>query len=154
MIVPVWKTLLVPTDFSEGARVALRLAAEVARVHGAKLVLLHVAELLPGITPDTVIQPEGAGAPTRVEDFTRLQAQGWMDQDRAIAATGVEVVTDVVLGPAIQSILEAAAKHGADLIVMGTHGRTGLAHFMLGSVTERVVRQSPVPVLTVRAPKR
>ncbi|MEZ4405410.1 MAG: universal stress protein [Polyangiales bacterium] len=150
---PVWKTLLVPTDFSEGARVALRLAADVAREHGARVVLLHVAELLPGITPETVIQPEGAATPMRVEDFTRTQAQGWMDQDRAIAAAGLEVATDVVLGPTVQSILDAAARHAADLIVMGTHGRAGLAHLMLGSVTERVVRQSTVPVLTVRAPK-
>lgn len=145
-----WKTLLVPTDFSDGARAAFKLAVEVAGVHSARVVLLHVAELLPGITPDTVIQPEGAPTPMRVEDFAREQAEQSMQALVETITPGVEIVTEVVLGPAIESIGSAVARHGADLVVMGTHGRTGLARVVLGSVTERVVRQSLVPVLTVR----
>lgn len=148
-----WKTMLVPTDFSDGSRAALALAADLAKVHGASLVVLHVAELLPGLTADTMVHAEGGGAPVRLEDFHRAQTLAWMEQDRALAqAREVPVELAFVLGSAVPAVLAEAARRGADVIVMGTRGRTGLAHLVMGSVTERVLRQSPVPVLTVRAP--
>ena len=70
-----WKTMLVPTDFSSGSRAALSLAADLAKVHGARLVVLHVAELLPGLTADTMVHAEGGGAPLRLEDFHRAQSR-------------------------------------------------------------------------------
>jgi len=147
-----WKTMLVPTDFSAGSRAALALAADLAKVHGARVVVLHVAELLPGLTPDTRVHAEGGGAPMRLEDFHRDQTLAWMEQDRALAhAREVSVELVFKLGPVVATILEAATEHGADVLVMGTHGRSGLAHLVMGSVAERVLRQSRVPVLTVRA---
>nr|MBK7063729.1 universal stress protein [Deltaproteobacteria bacterium] len=147
-----WKTMLVPTDFSAGARAALSLAADVAKVHGAKLVVLHVAELLPGLTADTVVHAEG-GAPMRLEDFHRAQTLAWMEQDRALAhAREVPIDLVFVLGEVVPTVIAEARLRHADVIVMGTHGRSGLAHLVMGSVAERVVRQSPVPMLTVRVP--
>ncbi len=146
-----WKTMLVPTDFSAGSRAALALAADLAKVHDARVVVLHVAELLPGLTPDTRVHAEGGGAPMRLEDFHREQTLAWMEQDRALAhARDVAVELVFKLGPVVATILAATTEHGADVIVMGTHGRSGLAHLVMGSVAERVLRQSRVPVLTVR----
>ena len=148
-----WKTMLVPTDFSSGSRAALSLAADLAKVHGARLVVLHVAELLPGLTADTMVHAEGGGAPLRLEDFHRAQTLAWMEQDRALAhARDVPVELVFVLGAVVSVVLAEAAQRHADVIVMGTHGRSGLAHLVMGSVAERVLRQSPVPVLTVRVP--
>ena len=148
-----WKTMLVPTDFSAGSRAALALAADLAKVHGAALVILHVAELLPGLTADTMVHAEGGGAPMRLEDFHREQTLAWMEQDRALAhAREVPVELVFALGSVVPAVLAETAKRGADVIVMGTHGRTGLAHLVMGSVAERVLRQSRVPVLTVRVP--
>jgi nucleotide-binding universal stress UspA family protein len=147
-----WKTMLVPTDFSAGARSALSLAADLAKVHGARLVVLHVAELLPGLTADTMVHAEG-GVPMRLEDFHRAQTLAWMEQDRALAhAREVPVDLVFVLGEVVPAVLAEATLRHADVIVMGTHGRSGLAHFVMGSVAERVLRQSKVPVLTVRVP--
>lgn len=146
-----WKTMLVPTDFSAGSRAALSLAADIAKVHGAKIVILHVAELLPGLTPDTMVHAEGGGGPIRLEDFHRDQTLAWMEQDRELAhAREVPVELVFKLGGVVPTILAATASSGADVVVMGTHGRSGLAHLVMGSVAERVLRQSKVPVLTVR----
>jgi universal stress protein A len=146
-----WKTMLVPTDFSAGSRAALSLAADLAKVHGAKLLILHVAELLPGLTADTMVHAEGGGAPVRLEDFQRAQTLAWMEQDRDLAhAREVPVELVFVLGAVVTAVLAEADRRGADVIVMGTHGRTGLAHLVMGSVAERVLRQARVPVLTVR----
>jgi universal stress protein A len=146
-----WKTMLVPTDFSTGSRAALGLAADLAKVHGAKLLILHVAELLPGLTADTMVHGEGGGATVRLEDFHRAQTLAWMEQDRDLAhAREVPVELVFVLGSVVPAVLAEADRRGADVIVMGTHGRTGLAHLVMGSVAERVLRQSRVPVLTVR----
>lgn len=148
-----WKTMLVPTDFSEGSRAALSLAADLAKVHGASLVVLHVAELLPGLSADTMVHAEGGGAPMRLEDFHRAQTLAWMEEDRALAhAREVPVELVFVLGAVVPAVLAEATRRRVDVIVMGTHGRTGLAHLVMGSVAERVLRQSRVPVLTVRAP--
>lgn len=148
-----WKTMLVPTDFSEGSRAALSLAADLAKVHGASLVVLHVAELLPGLTADTMVHAEGGGAPMRLEDFHRDQTLSWMEQDRALAhAREVPVELVFAMGSVVHGVLAEVERRRADVIVMGTHGRSGLAHLVMGSVAERVLRQSRVPVLTVRVP--
>lgn len=146
-----WKTILVPTDFSEGARQALRIASDLARTHGAKLLVLHVTELPPGLDTGTMIAPAPGGIPITVVDFAREQAVTWMNNDREqIVDKSVDCAVRIEVGPAVDTVLETADKIGADLIVVGTHGRTGFAHFVLGSVAERIVRRSPVPVLTVR----
>ncbi len=147
-----WKTILVPTDFSDGSRAALHTAAELAVMCDAHLVLLHVAELPPVLDAGTMIRPEGTGMAMSLQDFTRDQALGWMSADCEAAgvAPTVKVRHVVEIGPAVSTVLDVAAREKADLLVLGTHGRTGFAKLMLGSVTERLVREARVPVLTVR----
>ena len=147
-----WKTLLVPHDFSPSADRALTEAAALARHHGAKLILLHVAHLPKGgLNANATITDPQRGE-VRVDEFLK---KGANDRLAALASPlitdGVVVETRVEIGGDVaEEILEHATKDGADVIVMGTHGRTGLAHLFLGSMTEKVLRHASVPVLTVR----
>lgn len=146
-----WKTILIPTDFSEGSRQALRIASELAQTHSAKLHILHVTELPPGLDTGTMIAPSPGGIPVTIVDFAREQAVAWMNQDRErFVASGIDTEVSIEVGSVVDTVLDTAERLGADLIVVGTHGRTGFAHFVLGSVAERIVRRSAVPVLTVR----
>jgi nucleotide-binding universal stress UspA family protein len=149
-----WKTILVPHDFSSCANHAAALARDVAKVHGARLVLLHVAELPPMLGPGAAVVPDEGGAPINVRDYAMRSAQAHLDDlARRLHTDGVEVSTVSTAGHVASEIAECAEREKADLVVMGTHGRTGLAHVVLGSVTEKVVRHSTVPVLTVRVPE-
>lgn len=148
-----WKTILVPHDFSSCANHASALARDVARIHGARLHLLHVAELPPMMGPTTAVVPDEGGAPINVRDYALRSSDAHLaDLANRLRADGVEVTYSSALGNVASEIAEAVAREAADLVVMGTHGRSGLAHVVLGSVTEKVVRHSKVPVLTVRVP--
>jgi nucleotide-binding universal stress UspA family protein len=129
-----WRKVLCPIDFSEESRAALRVAVDLAHRFEADLVLLH-ADL-----PESVFK--GAAAPEG-------QLAEWKTQAEAMGAKRVQTVH--VREPPGKSIVEGASRGGADLIVMGTHGRTGRHHALLGSTAEEVVRQSRIPVLTVHA---
>lgn len=137
------KTILVPTDFSMPSRKALDVATSLAKDHGGKIVVVHVMESPP-------IYGEGQLAYS-FEDVG-------MDDARRELATVVPSDTNVTCehkllrGDAVSQILHAAEDAGADLIVMGTHGRTWLAHLLMGSIAEGVVRRATCPVLTVRQP--
>ncbi len=147
-----WKTLLVPHDFSPSADRALTEAAALARHHGARLILLHVAHLPKGgLNADAMITDPQDGL-VRVDAYLRKGANERLGTLAApLIADGVPVETRVEIGGDIaEEILEHATRDGADVIVMGTHGRTGLAHLFLGSMTEKVLRHASVPVLTVR----
>ncbi len=146
-----WKTILVPHDFSSCANQASALARDVAKIHGARLVLLHVAELPAMLGPTATVVPDEGGAPISVRDYALRSSEARLDDLAArLRVDGVEVSTVAALGNAATEIADCATREQVDLIVMGTNGRTGLAHVVLGSVTERVVRHSTVPVLTVR----
>lgn len=148
-----WKTLLVPHDFSPSADRALVEAAALARHHGARLVLVHVTHLPPGLHADALLADPNsdAGEMIRVDAYARVNATNKLDVlAKPLRDDGVDVETRAAVGDVPDEILEAARDTGADLIVMGTHGRTGLAHLFLGSMTEKVLRQATVPVLTVR----
>ncbi|MBI3610492.1 MAG: universal stress protein [Nitrospirae bacterium] len=137
------KTILVPTDFSDCSERAVRYAAMIARTFKARIVLVHV------IQPYAYSMTETFNV---VEHYTALKtiAGPMLDQARKkLLKQGVLVETDLPTGPAHHEIIEKARRAKADLIVMGTHGRTGVEHFLLGSVAEKVVRMSPCPVLTV-----
>jgi nucleotide-binding universal stress UspA family protein len=141
--------ILVPTDFSGGAEAALRWARRLADALRARLIVLHVVDLT---ALALAADPAGgamAAAAVGVFDRVRDDARAQM---RALAARVRPTRTLVEEGPPRATILEVAGRERADLIVMGTHGRTGLARVLFGSVAEHVVRTSPVPVLTVRAP--
>ncbi len=142
------KTILVPTDFSDAANAAVRCAAGLAETFGSSLTLLHVVEdvVLKGLTADV-----GASAAHRLQDDATRDAIARLDRalhEPPLNRTGVNRA--VIVGNPFDAILRYADQHHVDLIVIGTHGRTGLAHVLLGSVTERVVRTAPCPVLTVR----
>lgn len=146
-----WKTILVPHDFSDSATHALAIARDEAKAHGAKIVLLHVVDLPNTFTSDTVIVPEEGAAPIKVKDYALNQAETHLgDLTARLAKDGASATSFVCIGNAVDEINRFVGENGVDLVVMGTHGRTGLAHLLIGSVTERVVRTSKVPVLTIR----
>lgn len=134
--------ILVPTDGSESADRALDHALNIAGQYGAELHVLYVIA-----SSYTEAGPSHAVAVDALEEHgaTTLDAVG----DRARAA-GVQFVTEQRHGEPHRQIVEYADEEDIDLVVMGTHGRTGIERYLLGSVTEKVVRTSDVPVLTVR----
>ncbi len=138
--------ILVPIDFSPCSEAAFDFAVDLARRLGARLTLLHVIHVMPlGVAGGEATLPYAYLA--EIEQDAQQALTGY--QERAREA-GVSAETRVVHGIPPQSIVEIAQDAHADLIVMGTHGRTGLQHILLGSVAERVLRQAPCPVLTVR----
>jgi nucleotide-binding universal stress UspA family protein len=148
----IWKTILVPHDFSSSANHAVAIARDEAKAHGAKLLLLHVIEMPSALNPDTVIVPDENGAPINIKDYAMNQAETHLaDLAARIAKDGVNATTFIRLGKPEDEIVKFANENHVDLIAMGTHGRTGLAHMLVGSVAERVVRTSKCPVLTIRA---
>jgi nucleotide-binding universal stress UspA family protein len=139
--------ILFPTDFSEHAAAGWPYAAGLARSSGAVLHLLHVVA-----PPPVAASPNGSAlAPANLVDDLLNQARASLDgQATAARDLGVEVRTHATLGAAASEIVAYARDQGIGLIVMATTGRTGLAHALLGSVTERVVRHASCAVLTVR----
>ncbi|HEX2687283.1 MAG TPA: universal stress protein [Kofleriaceae bacterium] len=144
---------MVPHDFSAAARRAAELAMTEARVHGAGVLLLHVVELVPQFGPDTtLILPEGGDTPIGVHAYFRRRAEADLAQVARELAGPVAIRWIVREGSPADEILAVAREQPVDAIAMGTHGRTGLRHVLAGSVAERVVRESPVPVFTTRQP--
>ncbi len=139
---------LVPVDFSEYANQALEYAIGLASKLGARLTLLHVIQPLPLAGVDM-----GVTLPyTYIQDLEAEIANSMQAYLERVTAAGLEGEIAVVHGVPFQEILETAKTQQVDLIVMGTHGRTGLQHVLLGSVAEKVVRLAPCPVLVVRQP--
>ena len=139
------QTILQPTDYSEGANAAFQLACVLARDHGGRVIVLHVA---PG--PLANLGGMDAVPPVPVEhDYAAL-----MKELRKIQSPFPEVKVTHLLaeGISFEEILRAAGDTACDLIVMGTHGRTGLGRLVMGSVAEQVVRKALCPVLTVKMP--
>lgn len=141
--------ILVATDFSESADDALAYAVTLAGQVGATVHLIHVFD-----DPDTTRLYSEVYVPMPPEMRAALLADIRRQLATRTTAPGHEkVTTDVLTGvPAAQAIVEAASQNQCDLIVMGTHGRHGMAHLLLGSVAERVVRTAACPVLVVRRP--
>jgi nucleotide-binding universal stress UspA family protein len=139
---------LVPLDFSPYAEQALEYAIALAQKLQAEITLLHVIQSLPmGGADMGVVLPY-----TYVQD---LEAEITSSLDTAlkkVTAAGLKGDTLMVHGVPFHEIIDAAQHRQADLIIMGTHGRTGLTHILLGSVAEKVVRLAPCPVLVVRQP--
>ncbi|MFN8624543.1 MAG: universal stress protein [Candidatus Binatia bacterium] len=143
------KRIVVPIDFSKDSRDALAYATEFAAAFGAEVALLHVVEPIYSAAPADMYT-----ANANVAALLEQQGRVAETQLRRIAA-GVEkkgrrVRTAIKTGAAAKVIVDSAKKDRADLIIMATHGRTGLAHMFMGSVAEKVVRGAACPVLTVR----
>lgn len=146
-----WKTILCPLDFSHSCARVLDVAAHVAQREGARLVLLHVSDTPAGVPDDLQVMPDPQGAPATAAQLARRDAFRELEQLAApLGAQGLAVELEFASGAVVATILRAVETVAADLVVMGTHGRRGLAHALLGSVAEQVLRRSPVPVLTVR----
>lgn len=141
------RNILVPTDFSDTAKSAQQYAMSIAERFGATLHLLHVVPL-------PMASPRPAAPWITLENEMRLCVE--LADQRLEQEVGAEwaaehpVKHSSVMGFEVEEILKYARTHDVDLIVMGTHGRKGLSHFLLGSVAERVVRMSTCPVLTVQ----
>jgi nucleotide-binding universal stress UspA family protein len=139
---------LVPVDFSENANQAVKYAIDLASKLGARMTLLHVIQLRPlgsgdmcVTVPYTYMQDLEADITSRMQTYLAR-----------VTAAGLEGEMAVVHGVPFQEILETAKAQQIDLIIMGTQGRTGLQHVLMGSVAEKVVRLAPCPVLVVREP--
>jgi|RhiMethySRZTD1v2_1073278.scaffolds.fasta_scaffold00388_45 nucleotide-binding universal stress UspA family protein len=144
--------ILVPTDFSATADAALEYAFVLAERFGAAIQLLHVL--------DDPFVSDGMAAEAYISEAPALraamlhEAQEKLRNRATVNATRISRIdTEVLFGHGARTIAEYAADTGVDLVVMGTHGRTGFAHLLLGSVAERLVRTAPCPVLTVRHPE-
>jgi universal stress protein A len=141
------RQILAPTDFSEFSKQAIDYAFELAQTFRAKLLLLHVVELpaypIEGLVPSSV-------GTTLLEDLERQASLDLAQVRPETPNAQVEVIRQVVVGTPYRKITEVAEAEKVDLIVMATHGRTGLSHLVMGSVAERVVRMAPCPVLTIR----
>jgi nucleotide-binding universal stress UspA family protein len=135
-------TILHPTDFSPNSAEAFHFACALARDCGARLIVLHAVEPAPAMVGETAL------VPYELEEL-REEAHRKLAELRP-ADPGVHMETLIRDGPAPAIILETADQCSADLIVMGTHGRTGLKRLFLGSVAELVLRRAHCPVLTVK----
>lgn len=138
------KRILVATDFSECARRAVEYGMCIARAWSAHVDLLYVIEVLSGLGFDApFVDP--------LLERRRKEATGALDElATRVTQAGLDVDRHLREGIPSEQIGQAALEQGADLVVVGTHGRTGLDHIMLGSTAERVIKQAPCPVLTVR----
>jgi universal stress protein A len=144
-----YHTILVPTDLSEPAEAAWAHARELAQKCRATIVLLYVAEPVLSHFGVVGLAPGISELEEQHDIAARLKLQEQVDQAQAL---GLKVRSRVVVGKPWQKVVEAAGEEGADLIVIGTHGRTGFAREAIGSTAERVVRHAHCPVLVVRAP--
>jgi nucleotide-binding universal stress UspA family protein len=135
------RRIIVPTDLSDLSLEALQYANEVARLFNAEIIVLHV------------IDPrDKAGAPrARFEEaeFEARKSIIHLLMEHTIVPQNLKL--EICRGSAVDEIIKAVRQFHADLVVMSTHGRTGLRHVLMGSVAEHVVRHSPVPVLTVKS---
>lgn len=141
------KKILVAIDFSDSSNKAFNTALFMARKFGARIVLVHVINepldlrgfYVPHISFDKLEEEITAGAEKMMEQFCRNHLQDFDDYESLITP-----------GIPYQGIIQIAEEKQVDMIVLGTHGRTGLDHVLFGSTAEKIVRLSPVPVLTVR----
>lgn len=139
--------ILVPVDFSDHSATAMEMAVDWAKQFGAKIRLLHCYEIRP-IWVTTYEMPVPEDYQVEIRKAASRQLQAWLEK---VKAEGIEA--DATLSPCFAkvAIADIAERDRSDLIIMGTRGRTGLKHIVLGSVAERTLRTAPCPVCIVRA---
>jgi len=143
-------TILVPVDFDEASRLAVSSAVDFARVFHARIVLLHVVP--PTSFPEgTRLLPVDASDPVDLTEYVSRRARRLLDEHFAsILVSGTETRREARSGHVVETVLREIEECEAKLVIVGTHGRTGSARLVLGSVAENLVRRSPVPVMVVR----
>ena len=142
-----FQRIVCATDFSDTAEAAWEMACDLARVHRSTLALVHAFVELPAYAA-----PDAPGPVVgEIWDEQRRWVQQSLDERVAAArASGLHAKALVMTGSPAPAIAEAAAGEHADLLVIGTHGRTGINRLLIGSIAERVIRIAPCPVLTVK----
>ena len=145
-----FQKILVPVDFSACSAEAVRVAAELSRRFEASLTLVHVYDPLVYALPDGFMFMPQPAIDQLLEAFKEQLAQTKL---QALEAGATRVETQVLQGFVAGAIIDRATAGAFDLIVIGTHGRTGVPHVLIGSTAERVVRLAPCPVLTVKKGK-
>lgn len=143
-----FKTILFAVDFSQSSEYAFQYALSLAKKFGSRLLIIHVINepvdlrgfYVPHISFEKLEQEIEEGAKKMMEKFCRQQIANFSNYE-----------TYIVPGIPYDEIIKKAQEQSADLILMGTHGRTGLDHVLFGSTAEKVVRKSPIPVMTVRS---
>lgn len=141
------KNILVPIDYSVGGDAAIAYAVSLAKEHDAEIHLVHVYE-----QPFAYVDAGFSGTPVPVEvppaDLEAEEAR----LDRVSLPEGVRFRRKFIIGSPADDLVDYAKDNQIDLVVMGTHGRTGLTRLLMGSVAEGVMRRSPCPVLTIKQP--
>jgi universal stress protein A len=137
--------ILVPTDFSEISNRAFLAAVDLARQLGASVHAIHIVQIHPENIPES-----GKVDMDEIEATEERNANEKLDQLIQQNAEGVEVSRVIVHGNPVKQITKVVKESNADLIVMGTHGRTGVAHLIMGSVAESVLRSAEVPVMCIK----
>jgi nucleotide-binding universal stress UspA family protein len=148
MFRPQFKKILVPTDFSECSQAAVEYAVSLAKAFKGELSIFHVMEPMVYELDFSFVQP--AGFP----DLKDRLSESLNKKLAPIQAEGISAEGFIFSGEPSVEIIKFANSRQADLIVMGTRGRTGLAHVLLGSAAERVIQQAPCPVLAINASKK
>jgi universal stress protein A len=139
------RLILVPTDFSPSAAKALEYAIDFARLHRAQLLLVHVIE------PMSYAVPRYLPEPTALLEYERKEAARLLAESLAkVHRRYSKCQSEIHFGVVHEIVNQLAKERDADLLIIGTHGRTGLAHMLMGSVAEKVIRTSTRPVLSVR----
>jgi nucleotide-binding universal stress UspA family protein len=140
--------ILVPVDFSEHSQKALRYALAFAKQFDAEVTLVHIVEQM--VYPGDWMYP-----PLAVTDFATEKREQMVERLRSLdEGSGLKTQHIVRLGRAWQEVVEIAKEQHTDMIILATHGYTGLKHVLLGSVAEKIVRHAPCPVLSVRPEER
>ncbi len=144
-----FRSILVPVDYSEHSKASVRYAAELAKNVGATLHVVHVWDR-PTYASDAVLVRRPGEDHCSLADLIQRNAENDMKDFLATLELGdVKLTHELLSGDPTAKLVEELKKGGYDLVVLGTHGRTGLMHLLMGSVAEKLVRLSPVPVLTV-----
>ena len=142
------KKILVPTDLSELSKVGVRAALEMAAAQGGEVVVLHVIGYTEVHVHDEAFYTESLAALVLKERHKLLEE--FVSRNFVDLPPRVTIRREVQVGVPYKRIVEKASTEGADLIIMSTHGRTGLSHVLIGSVTEKVVQHASCPVLSIR----
>lgn len=149
------KKILAPTDLSKFSRSGVRYALELARDAGAELIVLHVVNYeeitqFQRGSDEVAVADFSSRAPQKLLERHQHALRGFLKENCSDLLPLVEIEEKVEFGRPDKSIIEEARSAGVDLIVISTHGRSGLSHMILGSVTEKVVREASCPVLSIR----
>lgn len=141
--------ILAPTDFSSHSHEALRYACGLAERFGAELHVIHALSEIVPTGPDPLLMP--VMPPQFYAEDEQRAIEALKTELKPEWGTPASLTTAVRWGAPAEAIVDYAAEHKVDLLVIATHGRTGLFHVLLGSVAERIIREAPCPVLTIRS---